>query len=273
MNLLATVRRIFLIWATLFVARTVAGAILPFQAPAPENMLPWFLAAYFLIAVAIAVLVTRSNWQRWQNSVAACAILLAIELINMIEGIVFLNLHIWGRLLGQLVIFYAILAPLWMLILPKVKGETTTPAYGSLLVPSGRFWRFLLSDLAYLLFYFTAGTIIFPFVRNYYASLGLPSTAQIVSLQFLVRGPLFIGVCLLLTRMLRMTGALGWLTTGAVFAVVSGIALIIPNPYFPDSVRWVHFWEVSSSNFLFAVFVSWLWTVPRPKALPAAQAA
>lgn len=36
----------------------------------------------------------------------------------------------------------------------------------------------------------------------------------------------------------------------------------MPNPYFPDSVRWVHFMEVTSSNFVFGVIVAWLWGQP-----------
>jgi hypothetical protein len=38
----------------------------------------------------------------------------------------------------------------------------------------------------------------------------------------------------------------------------------MPNPYFPDSVRWVHFFEVTSSNFVFGAIVGWLWGQPKP---------
>ena len=59
----------------------------------------------------------------------------------------------------------------------------------------------------------------------------------------------------------RLSGAL---TVGALFALLSGVApLLMPNPYFPDSVRWAHFCEVTSSNFLFGVIVAWLWGEPK----------
>ena len=58
-------------------------------------------------------------------------------------------------------------------------------------------------------------------------------------------------------RLPRWSGALA---VGLAFTLVSGVAtLIIPNPFFPDSVRWVHFGEVTSSNFVFGVVVGWVW--------------
>jgi len=66
-----------------------------------------------------------------------------------------------------------------------------------------------------------------------------------------------------MTRMLglpRMTGAL---MVGAMFTLLSGVApLLMPNPAFPDSVRWVHFCEVTSENFVFGAIVAWLWGKP-----------
>src|ERR1700730_16747097 len=47
------------------------------------------------------------------------------------------------------------------------------------------------------------------------------------------------------------------------FTFLSGVApLLMPNPFFPDSVRWVHFCEVTSENFVFGVIVAWLWGKP-----------
>lgn len=108
--------------------------------------------------------------------------------------------------------------------------------------------------------YFVAGSIIFPFVRDFYATQTLPSVGKIVALQLLVRGPIFIGVCLLLGRLIVLPRWAGAFAVGAVFAILSGIApLLMPNPFFPDLVRWVHMAEVTSSNFLFAAGVRLLW--------------
>jgi hypothetical protein len=81
----------------------------------------------------------------------------------------------------------------------------------------------------------------------------------IVGLQLLVRGPLFILLCLLLTRMLGRPRLRGAFVVGILFTVLSGVApLLMPNPYFPDSARWVHFSEVVSENFIFGAIVAWL---------------
>src|SRR5205809_5710869 len=50
--------------------------------------------------------------------------------------------------------------------------------------------------LAIRSWYFVAGTIIFPFVRDFYATQTLPPFGQLVILQLLVRGPILVGLCL-----------------------------------------------------------------------------
>lgn len=70
------------------------------------------------------------------------------------------------------------------------------------------------------------------------------------------RGVLFGLIVLPLMAMLKDKPSIK--LTGLVLVMLSaGIALIIPNPLFPDTVRWAHFREMMSSMFLFAV-VLWL---------------
>jgi len=38
----------------------------------------------------------------------------------------------------------------------------------------------------------------------------------------------------------------------------------------PDSVRWAHFCEVTSANFVFGAVVAWLWSRPRVALMPVA---
>jgi hypothetical protein len=112
----------------------------------------------------------------------------------------------------------------------------------------------------YVFLYFLAGSIIFPFVRDYYATQHLPGPAQIVAMQFLVRGPMFVFVCVTLLRMFRLPNWLGPVAVGLAFSFMSGVAtLILPNGIFPDAVRWAHFCEVSGSNLVFGFVVGWVW--------------
>ena len=97
----------------------------------------------------------------------------------------------------------------------------------------------------------------------------------ILGLQLLVRGPVFILLCLALVRMLGLPRLGGALAVGAVFTILSGVApLLMPNPFFPDAVRWAHFCEVTSSNFVFGAIVGWLWGQPKlAQSQPVHQAA
>jgi hypothetical protein len=120
-------------------------------------------------------------------------------------------------------------------------------------------WKFAVSDLAYLSLYFLAGTIIIPYVKDFYATQSLPSGGTIAALQLLVRGPVFVALCLLLVRMIGLPRWASAVAVGLTFTILGGEALLMPNPYFPDAVRWVHFGEVASSNFIFGAIVSLLW--------------
>ncbi|MGA9566176.1 MAG: hypothetical protein WBS19_11680, partial [Candidatus Korobacteraceae bacterium] len=123
-----------------------------------------------------------------------------------------------------------------------------------------KLWRFVFCSACYVFLYFLAGTIIFPFVRDSYATQHFPSFGHIVAMQFLVRGPVFLLVCLTLLRMFRLPHWSGAVAVGLAFTFISGVAaLIMPNGIFPDQVRWAHFCEVTSSNFVFGFIVGWVW--------------
>ena len=59
------------------------------------------------------------------------------------------------------------------------------------------------------------------------------------------------------------------------FTLLSGGApLLLPNPYFPSSMKWMHFCKVTSENFIFGAIVAWLWEPSNPiRQMPATQLA
>ena len=69
-------------------------------------------------------------------------------------------------------------------------------------------------------------------MRSFYATQALPSTGTIVGSRLLVRGPLFILLCLLLTRMLGMPRLSGALAVGVLFTVRSGVASLLVGENF-----------------------------------------
>jgi hypothetical protein len=102
-----------------------------------------------------------------------------------------------------------------------------------------RFWKFAVSDLAYAFLYLTAGVIVFPYVKDFYATQHLPPMTSILAMQLLLRGPVFVLLCLALVRMLGLPRYAGALAVGLVFTIISGVApLLTPSVVFPDAVRW-----------------------------------
>lgn len=271
MKLSSAILRGSLAFVAFCVIQVLAGIVVPMKPVAIPHFLQWILLSNAVTVAALTVVAARTDWRGWRLGVAVAAIPVVIHALDMLEGIVFLkNSPVdWGRIFLYTVVSAALSVPMWMLLFGR--RENAAPGHHDLIRPKPRgerVWKFAVSDVAYLFLYLTAGTIIFPYVKDFYATQQLPSMATICELQLSVRGPVFVLLCLFLTRMLRLPRLSGALAVGAVFTLLSGVApLLIPNPYFPDVVRWAHFCEVTSSNFLFGALVAWLWA-PRPTAQP-----
>lgn len=271
MKYVTSISKILLGWLALAAAQMIAGMVVPIKTPPVPHGLEWMLATDFLIVAVLGTLAVRSDWLGWKLAVTLAAIPFAINLVNMIEGTVFLkNSGIPWRGLTLIVgLTYALVVPAWRFIFGQ--GSEAPAYYAPLQQKSwtSMAWRFAVSDIAYVVLYFTAGLIIFPYVRAFYATQTVPPAGTIIALQLLLRGPVFVAICLLLVRMIGLPRLTGALAVGLAFTLLSGVApLLMPNPYFPDAVRWVHFAEVTSSNFVFGVIVGLLWGRGRVLAAP-----
>ena len=269
--------RALLAFIAIFVIQAIAGMLVPIKPFAAPHFLLWTLLSNAVTVGALSFVAARADLRGWRLGVAIAAFPLAIFSINLIEGVVFLtNSHVeWSKVFLMGLISAVLAVPVWALLFGRNK-DASPDHYRPIRAQSRaeRAWKFAISAVAYVFLYFLAGSIIFPFVKDFYASQHLPSVGQIVALQIFVRGPLFILLCLALVRMLGMPRMTGAFAVGVIFTLLTGVApLLIPNPYFPDLVRWVHFCEVTSSNLVFGMFVAWLWGQPsRAKALVAMAA-
>ena len=252
------------------VVQILAGALVAIVLPPKDvppdimrHILQWMFLTNAVTVAALSVLALRTEWRGWTLGAAVAAIPLVITLVNGIEGVYFLpNLPIeWPRIFLQVAIAAALSVPVWMLLFGR-RAATPQEHFHPIAAKSRgeRAWKFVLSDLAYLVLYFIAGTIVWPHIKDFYATQTLPSASTVLVLELLLRGPVFIVLCLMLVRMLGLPRLSGALAVGAIFTLLSGVApLLMPNPYFPDAVRWAHFCEVTSSNFVFGAIVGWLW--------------
>jgi hypothetical protein len=262
MTLSKIIPRALLAFVAIAILQVVAGIIVPMKPVAIPNLAQWMLLNLAVTVAALIPVAVRAEWQGWRLGVAVSAIPLAIFSINLIESMVFLpntNLE-WGRIFLYTLVSAALSVPVWALLFGRRNAE------GDRFHPIGSqsrgelAWKFVVCDILYVILYFAVGAIIFPYVKDFYATQRLPSAGAISALQFFVRAPMFILLALALTRMLNLPRLNGALVVGLVFTLLTGAApLLIPNPVFPDTVRWAHFCEVTSEMFIFGAAVAWLW--------------
>ena len=171
---------------------------------------------------------------------------------TLIEAVVFAVMPLGNALiqLGVALMAFALLAALAVTCLGKWRGPSEPPV-GANVTAIG----IVAVLLGYQLLYFGAGTLVWPFVRDYYLAKGLPPQLLVVALQ-LPRALIFALPALL---WLRTGPKYAPLILGAAFAVIGGIAPMFPdNPYMPAPIRLAHGIETGSSNFLFGLLIGWL---------------
>lgn len=259
--------RALLVFVAVCIIQMVAGILVPMKTVLPPHVLAWMLLMNAVVVSALSFVAVRAEWRGWKLGTALAAIPATIASVNLLEGVVFLtNTQLeWGRIFVYTLISAALVVPVWMLLFGRHNDAPQEHFHPIASKSRGeRAWKFALSDLTYILLYYGTGMIIFPYVKDFYATQHIPPMGTIVALQLLVRGPVFVLVCLALTRMLGLPRVRGAIAVGIVFTLLSGVApLLMPNPVFPDSVRWVHFCEVTSENFVFGAIVAWLWGPPK----------
>jgi hypothetical protein len=263
------VARVAIAAVAIAVIQAIAGILLapPIEMP-PAGLA--YLAASWLGTAAILMAVARSStWTGWRLAVTLGAVYYGVgSLSPTIEAAVFdvvPRAHVWRlALMGALTA--ALSAPVVVLVAGRfggAPGATSPPRLGSFSAASFAA-LFAACSVLYVVLYFVAGTIIFPFVRSFYETIDLPTIGVVLPLQLLVRGPLHVGICVLVVALAGPTRARRALLAGAVMAGLGGfVQLVVPNPYFPDDVRWVHMAEVLTSNFLFGAITGWVFARPR----------
>jgi hypothetical protein len=118
--------------------------------------------------------------------------------------------------------------------------------------------------LGYEFLYWTAGTLVWPFVAEFYSDKPLPALPLVAALQ-VPRALIFV---IAAWPWLRTGPRHAPLVLGLAYSVIGGIAPMLPdNPYMPADVRLAHGIETSVSNFIFGILVGYLLR-SRPNAGP-----
>lgn len=114
--------------------------------------------------------------------------------------------------------------------------------------------------LAYELLYWSAGTLVFPYVAHFYETRSLPPVYAVAAVQ-VARSLIFAAAAYPLLKG-GLRGAP--LRLALVYGIIGGAApFLIDNPYMPPDIRFYHAIETTSSNFIFGLVVGFLFARPR----------
>jgi hypothetical protein len=219
------------------------------------------IALYLLLNLVVLAITARASGAAGWRLAAMLFVLgfVAGSANNLIEAVAFGVMSPRDAAAAALpaLIIFAALAPIAVTLAGRWrKGD---PA----VIPGAGVSSIILMVLiaAYELLYWGAGTLVYPYIADFYATRRIPPADLVASLQ-IVRSLIFVAAAL---PLLRSGLRLAPLVLALVFGVIAGVAPLLPdNPYMPPDVRFYHAIETSISNALFGLIVGWLFSRRRP---------
>lgn len=242
----------------------------------PEPSETWLpgLAAALLYAAAMAWSAMRSSLEGRRLAGTLFLAMFGIHvLLVLVESLHFLNaLPLFDMLVAnaQETVVMAVIAAILASTLgrpprPRREAPAPGPSFGAW----GWTWRLAACSLSYVILYFTAGILIWPHIRAWYAQQEMDADFELLVLTQVVRGTLYVAFALPLLRSLVMRRWQAALAMAVAFPVLAGVAgLLIPNPLMPEFVRHWHLMEIGWSNFVYGALVGFLFWSPRAGANP-----
>jgi hypothetical protein len=157
-----------------------------------------------------------------------------------------------------------------------VAGKMSAQGYEQRQAHLRKGWLLRLPVLAfaYVILFFVAGGLVYPYVRHFYENRLMPSMGTVVGGEF-VRGLIY---ALAMLPFARLVSGHRWRAAGILglcLSVFGGVApLILPNnKYLPADILPYHLVEVGCENFLLGVIGAWLFVARAKTARPDATRA
>lgn len=213
--------------------------------------------ALMLALGMLVVLAVASPARKLRLFVALLLLVWIVAFVNaQIEAVAFGILSLGQALavLAGAIVVCAVLAGLAVLIAGKWRHADEAPQVPLRLTPG----RIAGVVLGYELLYWSAGMAVFPFIAHFYKPEMLPHPGFVAALQ-VPRALVFLAAA---WPWLRTGPRAAPLVLGLAFSILGGVAPLLPdNPYMPADVRLAHGVEVGVSNFLFGLWMGWLFRV------------
>ncbi len=219
------------------------------------------LGLYLLLNLAVLWIVARASSATGWRLVLMLFVLGFVvgSANNLIEALFFgvLRPREIGAAAVPAAIVFAILAPAAVVLAGRWRNGDRSPSSDGGFKPA----TLLVVVAAYELLYWTAGTLVYPYIADFYATRTIPP-AYIVAAVQVVRSLIFVGAVYPLLKS-GLRGAP--VVLALVFGVIGGVAPLLPdNPYMPPDIRFYHAIETSTSNFIFGLVVGLLFNRRRP---------
>jgi hypothetical protein len=227
------------------------------------------LASNLLAALVYVSLAERSPLRHGRLLAFLMMVAFGIPALYLIEA-VFFDIGISPGVLASLYLFSFSVATAAAVLAAVVTGKLKGgPPVAPAEVPVP--WaRLVLSALSYVVFYFAAGIIAWPYLKFFYEGRAMPAVGQVALLQ-VFRGAALSLIAWWIARNVLSGRGRAALSAGITLSLIGGVVpLMVPNNEFmPDAVRYVHLVEVGISNFLFGALAAW-WMTSRPGSVPSA---
>ena len=222
------------------------------------------LTLYLLLNLAVLWIVAKASRS---GGLTLVLVLFTMAFIvgsanNLLEAVVYGVLSVPEALSAAIpaAIIFAILCPAAILL----AGRFRAPKGAEEEVPKLSLYAALAVIVAYELLYWTAGHLIFPYIAHFYASKTIPPIYMVAGLQ-VVRSLIFLAA---VYPLLRTGLRAAPIVLALVFSIIGGVAPLLPdNPYMPPDIRFYHGIETSLSNFLFGLFIGYLFSRSSPPGL------
>lgn len=261
-------RKLFLLTALLFVLSRLTDLVFGFPLSVPGassvELYASLLAEAAIKAAVILELLRKSSWRGFKLGLAVFTVYFGVVgVLTGIESLIFLSdlnkMPARDIYLGMAQGFLTAMALGWMAAAiagPSQELSEENPASRRLPGPEPLrwAWRMTLVALVYIPIFFLFGAFVAvplagPAFHEFYRDLKPTAWLPLIEL---ARGYIWALLTVLIVRMLSVDRSKAALLTGLIFSLLMGAMLIAPNPIIDsDRLRWSHFVEVSTSNFLF----------------------
>lgn len=234
------------------------------KSPTTSNSMDilWGFVSNILVVITLGFYVSYSTLRRFKLALAVFLIYYIIGHFNiLIEAYIF---NVTGRVetskkMLQGLIIVSLFSLIFVYIFDKWDGQSKSLKFQHRVAFSW-VWRVFLGTFLYLIFYFTAGLIlqaVYPALMDFYID-KIPPFDLMIFTQF-PRGFLFVMIAIFIMRTTNLPLIKKALLVGLVFSILGAIApLIPPNEFMPGNIRFVHGFEVGISNFLYGLFLGYL---------------